>query len=157
MLFRSRVERATSLLDQRHRAVLSGWWQLGKRWSFGGVSSLASGRPFNATTGVDNNGDGSGADRPVVGGQLLGRNVGRGTPTYDVEMFVEREFAIAADRARLTFRAEAFNAFNHSNIVGRNAVWGNGEAPLPSFGQALGGINNVEPGREFQFLLRVKF
>jgi len=32
-----------------------------------------------------------------------------------------------------------------------------GDAPLSMFGQALGGISNVDPGREFQFLLRLRF
>lgn len=154
-----RAERATSLLDQRHRAVISGWWQLPYQFTVGGVATLASGRPYNITTGVDNNGDGSTADRPVVGGRVLSRNAGRGTPVYDMLTFVERAFKLPGDRMKLSLRAEAFNLFNHSNIVGRNGVYGNltSGAPLNSLGQALGGINNVDPGREFQFILRLRF
>jgi hypothetical protein len=152
-----RVERASSLLDQRHRASLSGWWQFTRNWAVGGATFLASGRPFNVTTGVDNNGDGSNADRPVVGGRQFGRNVGRGTPSYDVQTFVQRDFGFAADRVRVSIRAEGFNLLNHSNIVGRNGAWGDGEKPLPSFGQPIAGINSVDPGREFQFALRVRF
>jgi hypothetical protein len=40
--------------------------------------------------------------------------------------------------------------------VGRNGVWGNGATPLPTFGQALGGISNVEPGRQFQLMARFR-
>jgi len=152
-----RAERASSLLDQRHRAVLSGWWDLPEHFTFGGIMSLASGRPFNITTGVDNNGDSSNTDRPVVNGALLGRNAGRGTPVYDVQMFLQREFAFAGDRVRFRLRAESFNALNHSNIVGRNAIWGNADTPLPAFGQALGGVGNVDPGRQFQFSAAVRF
>ena len=64
---------------------------------------------------------------------------------------------LVGDRARLRLRGEAFNGFNHSNIVGRNGTWRNGDAPLATFGQALGGISKVDPGREFQFLLRRRF
>ena len=151
-----RAERATSVLDQRHRAVLSGWWKPAGGWSFGTVTTLASGRPFNVTTGVDNNGDRSNADRPVIDGALLGRNAGHGTPVYDVQTFAEREFRLS-DRARASLRAEAFNLLNHGNIVGWNGVWGNAASPAPTFGQPLGGIANVDPGRQFQFLLRFKF
>lgn len=30
-------------------------------------------------------------------------------------------------------------------------------SPLPTLGQPLGGVNNVDAGREFQFLLRLRF
>ena len=152
-----RSERASSLLNQRHRAALSGWWQFARKWTWGGGAFLASGRPFTVTTGVDNNGDGSNTDRPVVGGVLMGRNAPRGTPQYDVQTFVQRDFLFFTEKLRSSIRAEAFNLFNHSNVVGRNGVWGNGETPLPAFGQALTGINNVDPGRMFQFSLRLAF
>jgi hypothetical protein len=154
-----RFEKADSLLDQRHRAVLSGWWQLPYRFVLGGVTTLASGRPFNITTGVDNNGDGSNSDRPVFGDRVIGRNGGRGTAVYDVSTFVEKRFNLSGDRTELSVRGEAFNLFNHSNIVGRNGVFGNDPTgkPLPTFGVALGGINNVDPGRELQFTMRLRF
>jgi outer membrane receptor protein involved in Fe transport len=155
---RGRTERATSLLDQRHRFVLSGWWQFVRNWNAGMLSSLAAGRPYNITTGADNNGDNSTADRPVVNGVVIGRNAGRGTPVYDISTFVERAFPVG-ERIRISARAEAFNLLNHANVVGRNGVYGNdpGGVPLGTLGTALGGISNVDPGREFQFLVRVQF
>lgn len=151
-------ERGNSLLDQRHRAVISGWWQLPGQFVAGGVASLASGFPYNITTGADNNGDGIRSDRPVIDGAVIGRNTGRGSATYDFSPFVGRRFRLG-DHLTLTGRAEAFNLFNHPNIVGRNGVYGNSPSglPLPSFGQPLGGINNVDPGREFQLLIQVEF
>ena len=151
-------ERGNSLLDQRHRAVISGWWQLPGQFVTGGVATLASGFPYNITTGADNNGDGVLSDRPVINGAIIGRDTGRGTPTYDFSPFVARNFRIG-ENVTLLGRAEAFNVFNHPNIVGRNGIFGNSPSgqPLPSFGQPLGGINNVDPGREFQFLLQVEF
>ncbi|MEJ2008667.1 MAG: TonB-dependent receptor [Acidobacteriota bacterium] len=151
-------ERGNSLLDQRHRAVISGWWQLPGQFVTGGIATLASGFPYNFTTGADNNGDGARSDRPVINGAVVGRDTGRGSAIYDFSPFVARQFHFG-DRVTLLGRAEAFNVFNHPNIVGRNGVYGNSISaePLPSFGQPLGGINNVEPGREFQFMIQVEF
>lgn len=154
-----RLERGNSLLDQRHRAVISGWYQLPFRFSAGGVVTMASGRPYNITTGTDNNGDGVNNDRPVVGGSLLGRNAGRGSSIYDVGMFVEHVFRFKTDRFGFRVRAEALNLFNHANIVGRNGTYGNAAngVPLATLGQPLGGISNVDPGRQFQFSARFTF
>jgi hypothetical protein len=70
-------ERARADADQRHRFVLSGMaalpW-LGLRVS--GTARLASGFPFNVTTGRDENMDGLTNDRP----EGVGRNSGERTP-----------------------------------------------------------------------------
>ncbi len=156
--FLGREERATSLLDQRHRLSLSGWYQLPWRVSIGTWLTAASGRPFNATTGVDNNGDGSNSDRPVINGVVVPRNFGQGTPVYDWSLFVEKGIPLS-ERAVISLRAEGFNLTNHNNVVGRNGVYGNlttGQ-PLAAFGTPLGGINNTDPGRQFQFLVRLGF
>jgi hypothetical protein len=151
-----RAERATSLLNQTHRAVIGGWYLLPGRVKLSGITSLASGRPLNITTGVDNNGDSSNSDRPVVNGVLLGRNTGRETATYDVSMFLAREFSLT-ERLRFELRAEASNLLNHANIYGRNAVWGNANTPAATFDQPLAGMSNVEAGRMLQFHFRVRF
>jgi hypothetical protein len=59
-------ERGPSVVDQRHRAVVTFTYQLPYDITAGTVMQFASARPFNATTGVDNDGDGSTNDRPVV-------------------------------------------------------------------------------------------
>jgi hypothetical protein len=154
--FIGNAERATSLLDQRHRLSVSGSYQLPWKFSVGTWLVAASGRPFNVTTGVDNNGDGSNADRPFVDGAILPRNFGKGTPVYDWSAFVAKRLDFT-ERFNLELRAEGFNLTNHNNIVGRNGTWGNAAAPFATFGTPLGGINNVDPGREFQFMARVRF
>lgn len=155
---RGRFERADSLLDQRHRAAISGWYQLPQHFVVGGLTTLASGRPFNLTTGADNNGDGANSDRPVINGSIVGRNAGRTTPVYDVSMFAGRDFSLT-ERVRLDVRVESFNLFNHPNTVGRNGIFGNNVSgqPVVTFGQTVGGIANVEPGREFQLIGRLRF
>lgn len=149
-------EWADSLLDQRHRVVLSGWSKLPFGFRGGGVFSAATGRPYNVTTGSDNNGDGSRTDRPVIDGEVVGRNSARGNSVYDLTLFLERSFSIG-NGVTATLRAEGFNVTNHENVYGYNGVYGNGNTPLPTFGQPLGGVANVEPGREFQFSARVSF
>src|SRR5262249_110244 len=85
-------EKGNSLLNQTHRAVISGWYDLPLPFTIGSVTTLASGIPYNITVGQDINGDGSNTDRPFLNGATLGRNAGRGTPTYTFSAFVEREF-----------------------------------------------------------------
>jgi len=149
-------EWADSLLNQPNRVVLSGWYTLPFQITGGGAFSYASGRPYNITTGVDNNGDGSTADRPVVDGVVIPRNSGQGSDIIDLSLYLAYEFPIG-DVMRLGLRAECLNVTNHANIVGRNGTYGNAAdgTPLPSLGQPLGGISNVDPGRQFQFLIRV--
>ncbi len=151
-------ERGHSVLEQPHRAVISGFYQLPHRFTLGGVATLASARGYNITTGTDSNGDGANTDRPVINGIVIGRNQGKGTAIYDVGLFIEHELNLN-DRVKLSLRAESFNLFNHSNIVGRNGVYGNATTgqPLSTFGQPLGGISNVDPGRQFQLIFRARF
>jgi len=61
------------------------------------------------------------------------------------------------EHVNLSLRAEGFNLLNHSNIVGRNTTWGNAATPAATYGQALGGVSNVDPGRYFQFQAVVRF
>jgi outer membrane receptor protein involved in Fe transport len=149
-------EKATSLLDQRHRISVSGSYEFPWRITVGSWTQFATGRPYNITTGTDNNGDGSNSDRPVINGLVVPRNSGRGTNTYDVSAFVEKSIQIR-ERLQTSLRAEAFNLTNHNNIYGRNGVFGNGATPNASLGAALGGISNVDPGRQLQFQLRFSF
>jgi hypothetical protein len=156
--FIGREEKANSLLDQRHRASLSGSYEFPWQITFGSWFVVASGRPYNITTGVDNNGDGSNADRPVINGLVIPRNAGIGTTVYDLSSFIEKGINLT-ERFKLQLRAEAFNLTNHNNIVGRNGTFGNAANGVPNatLGTPLGGINNVDPGREFQFMARFRF
>ena len=83
------VERGPSVVDQRHRAVITFTYQFPYNITAGTLTQLASARPFNATTGVDNNGDGANNDRPVIDGKVISKSAFRGTPTSDVALFVE--------------------------------------------------------------------
>jgi hypothetical protein len=156
--FTGKVENGNAIFDQRHRFVLSGMYVLPWKIEFGGVATLATGLPFNYVTGSNNSGDtGATADRPVIGGVVVGRNAGRGRAIYDVAPFLERPFALSREKVRLVARVEAFNVFNHPNFVGYSGTWGNGAAPGPGFGAPLAGITNQLPARSLQFSAKINF
>jgi len=82
------IERGPSVVDQRHRAVIMFSYRFPYNFTAGTLTQLASSRPFNATTGVDNNGDGANNDRPVINGTVISKSAFHGTPTSDVGLFV---------------------------------------------------------------------
>jgi hypothetical protein len=151
------IEKGNAIFDQRHRFVLSGVYTLPLKIDVGGIATLASGLPYNIVTGTTNSGDtGATTDRPVIDGVVVGRNIGRGAPIYDVSPFIERPFALG-ERLRLDLRAESFNVFNHANFVGYSGTYGNGPTPGPGFGQPLAGITNQLPARSIQFEGKLHF
>lgn len=149
-------ERSSGSLDQRHRAVFSGWYELPFRFTLTGAAQISSGFPFNSLTGVDNDGDGSSSDRPVIHGAVVGRNTGRGTAIYTFDTALQKIFTVH-ERMNISLRAEAFNLFNHPNYFGRNTAYGNAASPGPLYGAPIGGISNTGPGRQMQLLMRVTF
>ncbi len=160
------IERGPSVLDQRHRAVITYTYNLPFGFTAGTLTQLASGRPFNATTGIDNNGDGLNNDRPVINGQVIGKSAFRGTATSDVAVFLEDRIKIV-ERASLVLRIECLNLFNHGNYLGRGqTTYGDTGTPNPTFGQlaavgtapnAVPAFANVDPPRMFQLQVRFVF
>ena len=160
------VERGSSLLDQRHRAVIHLTYQLPLHITAGTVSQFASARPFNTTTGIDNNGDGANNDRPVIDGKVIAKSAFRGTPTSEVGLFVESRIK-PSERTTILLRLEGFNLFNHGNYLGRaQTIYGDTGIPNPTFGQlvavgtatnALPAFANVDPPRMFQLQVRFVF
>jgi hypothetical protein len=159
------TERGPSVLDQRHRAVITVSYQLPYNITAGTVTQLASARPFNATTGVDNNGDGANNDRPVVNGAVIGKSAFRGTATQDVSLFLEGRIKLRTQAILL--RLEGFNLFNHANLLGRaQTTYGDLATVNNTFGQlaavgtttnALPALANIDPPRMFQLQVRFTF
>ena len=151
-------EYANAIFDQRHRFVLSGVYSGPLKIDMGGVATFASGLPYNVTTGTTNSGDTGGTtDRPIVNGQVLPRNFGRGKAIYEVSPFVERAFRLGSERVSLKLRGEAFNVFNHPNFIGYNGVFGNAVTPPAAFGTPSVGIAAQLPARSFQISARLSF
>lgn len=159
------VERGPSVVDQRHRAVIALTALLPGSLTAGTVTQLASGRPLTAITGIDNNGDGINSDRPVVNGRVMPKSDFRGTATQDVSLFLEGGIRVGTRQLRL--RVEAFNVFNHANLLGRaQTIYGDAGLPLPTFGQlvpvgtapdALPALANIDPPRSVQVQARLIF
>ena len=161
------LERGPSVVDQRHRAVITFHYRFPWDFTAGTVSMFASARPFNATTGADNNGDGINNDRPRINGLLMKKSAFRGTPTSDVAAFVEKRFRFSESKAIL-LRLEGFNLFNHGNFLGRGVtVWGPNQTPATTFGQfvtnvgtsanAIPAFANIDPPRMFQVQAKFVF
>ena len=160
------TERGPSVVDQRHRAVITFNYRFPLDITAGTVSMFASARPFNATTGVDNNGDGINNDRPVINGTVISKSAFRGTPTSDVAVFVEKRFR-TSESTSLLLRVEGFNLFNHGNFLARGVtVYGDAATPAPTFGQFVGvgtatnaipAFANIDPPRMFQLQARFVF
>ena len=156
--FTGQQEYGNAIYDQRNRFVLSGLYTAPLKIRIGGITTLASGLPYNLVTGVVNNGDTGGTTaRPVIDGAVVGRNTGRGGSIYSVDPFIARTFPLYRELVQLDLRAEAFNALNHANFVGYNGTYGNGATPGTGFGQPLAGITNQLPAREMQFSAKVTF
>jgi len=164
-------ERGLSLLDQRHRAVITVSYRFPWGFTAGTLSQFGSARPFSATTGVDNNGDGIQNDRPFVNGRVLPRSSFRGRGTQDVSIFVENKIKLR-EKMSLTLRLEGFNMFNYANMLARGVtVYGNTETPNPDFGlfsnayssngngtvNAIPAFANIDPPRMFQLQARFSF
>ncbi|HEU5132093.1 MAG TPA: TonB-dependent receptor, partial [Pyrinomonadaceae bacterium] len=160
-------ERGPSVVDQRHRAVITFHYRFPWDFTAGTVSMFASARPFNATTGIDNNGDGINNDRPLINGVILPKSAFRGTATSDVAAFVEKRFRFSESKAIL-LRLEGFNLLNHGNFLGRGVtVFGTGQTPVSTFGQFVGAVGtstnaipafaNIDPPRMFQVQAKFVF
>jgi hypothetical protein len=149
-------EKATSLLNQTNRASLSGTYSLPWGFMISAWAQLGSGFPYNITTGVDNNGDGNTSDRPVINGVVIPRDAGQAPAIYDFDFALQKSFRIK-ERTSLILRAESYNTFNHLNLYSLNGVYGNAATPVSTFGMPVGGLANVGPPREMQFMARIVF
>jgi len=160
------IERGPSVVDQRHRAVITFSYRFPFNITAGTLTQLASARPFNATTGVDNNGDGANNDRPIINGKVISKSAFRGTMTSEVAPFVEDRIKLS-ERTSILLRLEGFNLFNHGNYLGRGqTVFGDTGTPNPTFGQlvavgtatnAIPAFANIDPPRMFQLQARFVF
>ena len=160
-------ERGPSVVDQRHRAVITLSYKFPFQITAGTLTMLGSSRPFTATTGVDNNGDGLNNDRPVINGVVIPKAAFYGTPTSEVAFFVEKRL-LKNETRNIILRLEGFNIFNHANMLGRGVtVYGDAATPASTFGQFVGGVGtaanaipafaNIDPPRVFQLQARFVF
>lgn len=140
-------EYSLSNIDQRHQFAANGLFYLPLGLELGTTMRFNSGRPFNATVGTDLNRDGVLRDRPVIDGQVIRRNQFTNNGFSEVNLRVQRGFALPGDRGRLALSLELFNIFDFDNVeigsanmaYGAGTVVQNGSlvtvAPPSNFGQ----------------------
>ena len=151
--------------DHRHRLVLFGslesptgpmttiWRALSHDFQLSGTFQAYSALPLNITSGVTTI-QGT-AGRPIVDGEFIGRNSGRGSDFLSLNARLSRAFRLGA-RVRIDAIAEVFNLTNHRNVVTRNSNFGSGTyptQPAPTFGQ----ITAVGESRSAQLGVRLHF
>ncbi len=158
--FDIRDDRGLSANDQRHRLTVSGSLEAPR--NSGGstlnralsgfllsyIYSYSSALPFNIQTGADRNFDTNVNDRPVG----VGRNTGKGFSSSSLDVRLSRRFRFT-EHLGLEAIAEAFNAFNHTNLQFPNITFGQGAEPLASFGRATAAAD----ARQVQLGLRLSF
>jgi len=149
-------EHATSQLNQTNRASFSGTYSFPYGFTVGGYAFLGSGYPYNALTGVDNNGDGNNSDRPVVGQGVVPRNWAQAPSIYNLAASLQKNFKIK-ERMGLNLRAEVYNFLNTPIYYSLNGTYGNAATPGATFSTPVGGIANVGAPRQMQFLAQITF
>ena len=158
------AEKSLSPVDERHRLVVSGVAHLPLGFQLGAILTTFSGRPYNITTGRDNNLDGHVSDRPnfvpdaegnaryvdpgigfnVVGN--LGRNVGSGTGYLALDLRLSKILKVSGTSIEVL--AEAFNVTNRVNY---SAFTGNIRSSL--FGKPVSAFDS----RQIQIGAKVDF
>ena len=140
------ADKGPTLRDARHRFVLSGIVNLPLGFQTANIVALQSGRPFNITTGTDDNGDGHLKDRPPG----VGRNAGRAAPTYVWDTRLSRPFKIG-ERVEISPTVDLFNVVNHPNFDPESY---NGVISSPTFGKPS---DIISPPRQLQLGVRASF
>ncbi|MCX6552696.1 MAG: TonB-dependent receptor [Acidobacteria bacterium] len=117
-------------------------------WQFSTRIIIQTGYPYNALTGVDDNGEGVFNDRPSG----IGYNAFNQANFSTVDIRMSRTFNMGAHRD-LELMFEGFNMFNRKNITGVNTTYGPNITPNATFGQPT----TAEAPRQFQLAARFNF
>jgi hypothetical protein len=127
----TRDDRGPGVADQRHRFVLSGIWDLNYAqglprlargflggWEFSGIFTAESGQPYSGLVSSDLNNDSNSRTDRTPG---LGRNTFYTPNIVDLDARITRNVRLT-EGTKLQFMAEAFNLFNHANIIATNTT-----------------------------------
>ncbi len=136
------ADRAPGDLDQRHRLVFSGYWDMDYfkssgsvtrallgGWQLSWISTIESGLPYSERiTGSDVNRDQNPSNDIVPGS----RNSQRLPTQYNTDLRLAKRIPLGP-RLRLDFIGEAFNLFNTTNVTAQQSAFYNynGTALVP--------------------------
>jgi len=149
-----RPELGRAVFDQRHRFAYAGTLELPRGFRAGLLLMLASGKPFDISTGLDDNHDTVANDRPPEGT----RNTGQGPGLAELDLRLTKLFSVPRpfkgfnqsknDSPNLETSIDLFNALNHTNFDDFIGV-----RSSPFFGRA----NSALPARAIQLSIRYRF
>ena len=145
--------------DERHRAVVTGVFDVGYGVQLSPVVQLASARPYNLLAGTDLNRDGNsgnnGGDRYVdpTTGQQTSLNSARGDNTFVFDMRSTKFFNTGSADRKIGVFVEFFNLFNTANFG--SAYGTNGRSA--TFRQPTGYIPGIGYPRQVQLGARFLF
>jgi carboxypeptidase family protein/TonB-dependent receptor-like protein len=149
-----RLERGRAEFDKRHRFNFAGILDMPAGFRVGSVLTLASGLPFDITTGFDDNGDSIVNDRPFGATRNTGRGPGfaqldlRLTKLFELPLFLDDQEKEKGGFRNLELNLDVFNAFNRNNLT--DVI---GELSSPLFGRANGSLQ----ARTIQLSVRFNF
>jgi hypothetical protein len=168
------LDRGIGDSDVKHRAVLSGVYDINFSSFFGGTNNsilknivdgyslsgiltATSGRPFNETIASDLNGDGNSRTDRTPG---VGRNTLRGEDFYQVDLRLTKSFR-PTETTKIDLIAEGFNLFNRSNVAGidtnRFSISSGRLAPNSRFLAPTSVVQRNGANRIFQLALEFNF
>jgi hypothetical protein len=159
-------------LDEKHRLFVSGSLWFPGYWIVVPSLTVTSGRPFNITTGLDNNGDSHLTDRPAFASPdatdvidtpygtleylpepddtIVPRNLGEAARTVKFDLSVSKVIMLGNPKSGRTITLHA----NGENLLDSEVLRDyNGVLLSPIFGQA----NTAEPGRRISLGLNFNF
>jgi hypothetical protein len=149
-----RPELGRADFDERHRFVYAGTLELPRSFRVGLMLMLRSGKPFDISTGLDDNRDTVANDRPPG----ITRNTGRGPGLAQLDLRLTKLFSVPRpfkgfnqsknDSPNLEISIDVFNALNHTNLT--NFI---GVQRSPFFGRA----NSALPARTIQLSFKYRF
>ncbi|PYS44792.1 MAG: hypothetical protein DMG13_33305 [Acidobacteria bacterium] len=147
-----RSEWARSPDNQRHhfQAGINGRLPLGI--SVNAFMRLNSGRPYNITTGLDDNGDTVTNDRPPG----LSRNAGQGPGLFDTSLNFSKTMSLVKGEKSSGEAAPGGGPRNGGELGGRGGGGGRGAGRFGGFGGRGGRGANGSPGRTATFFVNVQ-
>jgi len=146
-------ERTYAVLDQRHRAVLNGIWQVGLGFELSGLYFYGSGQRFATTWGGgDLRQEGFiSTDRLRPDGTIVPRNDFVGRPIHRVDLRFTKRLNLSR-RMRVDGVWEVFNVFNHENYGSYVTAESNSQ-----YGQPTRNVNVAYQSRQMQLGFKLTF
>jgi hypothetical protein len=137
-------------IDQRHRAVFNGIWQLPYQLQLSGLYFFGSGLRYATTYGGDIRDSGGYASRLRPNGTIVPRNNFVGLPVHRVDVRLQKRLPLGL--VKVDGMLEVFNLFNHQNYGGYVTT----EASK-AYGQPVQNLNVAYQPRTMQLGFRVTF